>query len=437
MFLASQLTDVSSRFSTHVEDLREFLLKERLPVPSAEAIPQLASRIGTDLRFRADLASLMRAILYEEREGIGYEDLLAILVTAAAGAEHDLKSDSEEADIRELLRFLLQSRRPTFRSEAEEAPAVEPEPRETAPSPPVQAASEPVLRPRGRQAVTHSRKLELMSEPEPAPAPVVAARETREPDDRVLPPFRTSGLFAAQTEAADPWWRVHSAWIVGVVCLALGVGLGLTFRQVVSAAQKHVAMHAAKTPAAASVAPPESRTGTAKRPSQGPSQVVSERLDAEANPAGKPARKPAQAGAPDSAGLGGANAGGPGMPVTVVKQVVTAPDDPQEDTADPTAATRSIVPRGSAGVMPANVIFSPAPDYPAEAAAARVHGQVMVRAVVDPEGNVIYAHAVSGPSVLRDAAQEAVHRWRYRPLMYNGKPIAVTTVAILDFKVAK
>ena len=131
-----------------------------------------------------------------------------------------------------------------------------------------------------------------------------------------------------------------------------------------------------------------------------------------------------------------------GVPVTVVKQVVMAAagasENPDEDTdAQAKAATRSIVPRGSAGITPADVIFSPPPAYPAEASAAGVHGKVMVRAVVDPEGNVIYTHAVSGPPKLRDAARQAVQRWRFRPLVYNGKPIAVTTVAILDFKVAR
>ena len=85
----------------------------------------------------------------------------------------------------------------------------------------------------------------------------------------------------------------------------------------------------------------------------------------------------------------------------------------------------------------ANVVYSPPPQYPAAASAARAHGEVTVKAVVDPEGNVIYARAVSGPPLLRDAAKEAVQHWRYRPLLDNGKPIAVTTVAILDFKVAR
>ena len=85
----------------------------------------------------------------------------------------------------------------------------------------------------------------------------------------------------------------------------------------------------------------------------------------------------------------------------------------------------------------ANVIFSPAPAYPPAASAARVEGQVTVQAVVDPEGKVVSARAVSGPPELRDAATEAVQRWRYSPLLDNGKPIAGTTVAILDFKVAE
>jgi TonB family protein len=99
--------------------------------------------------------------------------------------------------------------------------------------------------------------------------------------------------------------------------------------------------------------------------------------------------------------------------------------------------TKSIMQKASADVMPADVISSPAPKYPAAASAAGVEGQVTVRAVVDPQGKVISTHVVSGPSLLSDAAEEAVQRWRYRPLLYHGKPITATTVAIVDFKVAR
>jgi len=160
VFLASQLSEISKRFAAHVQDLWECLLKAQLPVPSPDAIPQLSSRLGTDPPFRADIGSLMRAILYQEREEIGYEDLLGILVAAAAGTEHDLKSDSQEADIREMLRFLLQSRRSTFPAEAHEVRVpFQHEPREAAPRGALQVKPEPVLQTRGVRATAQSMKL--------------------------------------------------------------------------------------------------------------------------------------------------------------------------------------------------------------------------------------------------------------------------------------
>lgn len=85
--------------------------------------------------------------------------------------------------------------------------------------------------------------------------------------------------------------------------------------------------------------------------------------------------------------------------------------------------------------MAANVMFSPAPVYPPAASAAHVQGEVRVRAVVGRDGDVIDARVVSGPPLLRDAALEAVERWRYRPYMQYGKPVAVATTAILDFQI--
>ena len=438
MLLASQLTEISGRYLAHVQDIREFLLKEKLAVPSPDAIPQLLGRLETDTRFRADVASLMRATLYQEREGIGYEDLLGILVAAAAGTDHDLQSDSQEADLRALLRFLLQSRRSTFPGEPvpEEARIpVEPEPGESVPVRPARVNAEPMLHTRGTRPA-RSMNLELSSD---GAAVAVAEADSRgagkrEEDDVVLPRFLTSGLFAAQIESEAPRWRGRSVWIVGMICIALGLGLGAVFHRVVSAAETHIAQthivkravdtFSSKPKTVGSVAP-----AVAAQKSAAETSNVAPQNDSPATPQ-QPARK---ADAEESSGV----------PVTVVKQEVTAwpsePLDPREPTsgAPSSAKTRSIVHQGAAGMTAANVIFSPAPSYPAAASAARVEGQVTVQAVVNPEGKVVSVRAVSGPTVLRDAATEAVQRWRYSPLLDNGKPIAVTTVAILDFKVAE
>jgi TonB family protein len=461
VFLASQLTEISGRYLAHVQDIREFLQKEKLPVPSPDAIPQLLSRLGDDARFRADVASLMRATMYQEREGIGYEQLLGILVAAAAGIDHDLKSDSQEADLRALLRFLLQSRRSTFPAEPESGEArvaVEPEPRVSEPvrAEPVrrvqmnaQMNPEPVLHMRGTQPAASSMKLKLRGE---GPAVAVAEADSREADDVALPPFLASGLFGAEIESEAPRWRSRSIWIVGVVCIALGLGLGAAFHGVVSAAGTHIAQTHLVTRAvdsfsskpktvdsvAPTVAPQESAAETSNvAGSQNGSTATPKPLDHQT------VAQPVASGQGGSAPQSITAEASPGVPVTVVKQEVTAwPSEPLDSreprsVAPSSAKTRSIVQPGSAGMTAANVIFSPAPAYPAAASAARVEGQVTVQAVVNPEGKVVSARAVSGPPLLRDAATEAVQRWRYSPLLENGKPVAVTTVAILDFKVAE
>jgi outer membrane biosynthesis protein TonB len=43
-------------------------------------------------------------------------------------------------------------------------------------------------------------------------------------------------------------------------------------------------------------------------------------------------------------------------------------------------------------------------------------------------------HVIEGDRLLRDAASEAVRRWRYKPYLLNGKPVEVATTVTVDFK---
>lgn len=56
------------------------------------------------------------------------------------------------------------------------------------------------------------------------------------------------------------------------------------------------------------------------------------------------------------------------------------------------------------------------PVYPPEAKAEGIEGLVKVDVVVNDEGDVTEAEAMSGPEILRTAAVEAVRRWKYQPL---------------------
>lgn len=119
----------------------------------------------------------------------------------------------------------------------------------------------------------------------------------------------------------------------------------------------------------------------------------------------------------------------------VASPAPAAPANTPSGSAALNAPRTGSVRSGSAGIMAGNVMFSPAPMYPPAASAANVQGEVTVRAVVGKDGDVIDAHVVSGPPLLRDAALEAVERWRYRPYLQDGKPVAVATTAIVDFQI--
>jgi protein TonB len=44
---------------------------------------------------------------------------------------------------------------------------------------------------------------------------------------------------------------------------------------------------------------------------------------------------------------------------------------------------------------------------------------------ITEDGSTRDVKIISGPSLLAEAATEAVRQWRYRPSLLNGKPVAV------------
>jgi TonB family protein len=74
------------------------------------------------------------------------------------------------------------------------------------------------------------------------------------------------------------------------------------------------------------------------------------------------------------------------------------------------------------------------PIYPPLARTMRLEGAVKLQATIAEDGTVRDVKVVSGPPMLAHAAQEAVTRWRYRPFLLNGKPVAMRTEIKVDFK---
>jgi TonB family protein len=85
------------------------------------------------------------------------------------------------------------------------------------------------------------------------------------------------------------------------------------------------------------------------------------------------------------------------------------------------------------GVEKGAAIELPQPAYPAIAVAAHVSGTVQVRVIVDEEGKVIAAHAISGHPLLQATSVSAARNARFKPWTLNGSPVKVTGVINYNF----
>jgi TonB family protein len=71
------------------------------------------------------------------------------------------------------------------------------------------------------------------------------------------------------------------------------------------------------------------------------------------------------------------------------------------------------------------------PVYPNAAKRAHVQGTVTVRLTIGKDGHVTAAKAISGPALLRKAAEDCVQQWKFKPFSTLGQPVeAESTIDI-------
>lgn len=87
------------------------------------------------------------------------------------------------------------------------------------------------------------------------------------------------------------------------------------------------------------------------------------------------------------------------------------------------------------GVLGGKIISRSPPPYPPIARAAHATGTVVIALVVDEEGNVIAAQAMSGHPLLRGAAELSARGTRFEPTTLNGKPTKVYGTLTFTFNI--
>jgi len=85
-------------------------------------------------------------------------------------------------------------------------------------------------------------------------------------------------------------------------------------------------------------------------------------------------------------------------------------------------------------VRPPRLISSASPTYPAFAKNSHIEGDVVILATIDASGNVTGMKVVSGPDALRQAAQDALHHWKYEPGTLDGQAVATQMQVTLKFR---
>jgi protein TonB len=115
-------------------------------------------------------------------------------------------------------------------------------------------------------------------------------------------------------------------------------------------------------------------------------------------------------------------------------------------TTDVTAVTAeqplsaSVPSRASSGARssaPVRKLYSPEPEYPADALAAGLTGRVVVRVVIGKDGRVVRAgiQQSSGVPSLDASALAAVRQWRFEPILRGGVAVVAAVPIPVQFRI--
>jgi TonB family protein len=119
-----------------------------------------------------------------------------------------------------------------------------------------------------------------------------------------------------------------------------------------------------------------------------------------------------------------------------VQQSAQQSADPGAPAAQEQATPKPAVPvrvRVSQGVTQGLIIKRVQPKYPGKARENGIQGQVVLRAVINKQGDIADLAVVSGDPLLAKSAVKAVKQWKYKPYLLLGNPVEVDTEILVNF----
>ncbi len=481
---------VAGRFDRHIEEFRDFFRSRGLSFGSPGDLPAFVERVGVDAAFRDEVGSIVRTVIYRERDGLSRPELVGLVVSAVGGPEAE---DAAEPELREAARQIAAVVESVFRTRLNpgaaspvrvEQPAGSGVAGETLAPVPVgvehaggevvaaqQDTAEAVqveAQPHGMtdlfyraqvvagaepaEAIAEERKVENAkadSAPQAGPAhdrfrPVERVRESLPAVDYgVLPLASEAPEETELPKRTSRFWM----WTAAVCALLLAFCAGLFVHQRLlvplrDANQPYEAPPADTAPEvnaeqSAAAGPVASRAPVrGRRAEEARSRASVRRGRGEFAASGSRASAPS--GATSAAEV--APASKAVEPVDRASAGAVPPQAEREVSSAGGAANlqpRYMAPAmigASPALMADRLVYAPPPTYPMLAEISRIHGRVLVEAVVGKSGQVIRAEAISGHRLLRGAAVREVFGRRYRPYLLNDRPTDVATIVTVDFR---
>jgi TonB family protein len=97
----------------------------------------------------------------------------------------------------------------------------------------------------------------------------------------------------------------------------------------------------------------------------------------------------------------------------------------------PTAAASSPI---APGITPPQLIKQATPDYPEDARQQRVQGRVVLELKIREDGHADELRAVDGNPVFYKSAMNCVKKWKFKPAMKDGNPVAVKINVEINYR---
>jgi protein TonB len=85
-------------------------------------------------------------------------------------------------------------------------------------------------------------------------------------------------------------------------------------------------------------------------------------------------------------------------------------------------------------VKTAELVSRVAPVYSTLAKSQHISGDVKIDALIDATGHVSTMKVVSGPTLLHQAAMDALHQWKYKPATLDGRAVPMHLTVTIQFR---